>query len=124
MMVKEQLLNILPEDVQLWVYERKPKTSAEAGELAENYMQARKYSKQGSKSPGKCPRCGTYGHWASYCSNPNTKRDGPGPTGDQIKLHQEHEVLHLQSDKSHNLKLSVKGSILRHWTRAGTTRAD
>ena len=39
MMVR--LLNMLPEDVWLWVYERNPKTSAEAGALAEDYMQAR-----------------------------------------------------------------------------------
>jgi hypothetical protein len=43
-MVREQLLNMLPEDVWLWVYERKPKTSAEAGALAEDYMQAREHS--------------------------------------------------------------------------------
>ena len=89
MMVKEQLLNMLPEDVRLWVYERKPKTSAEAGELAEDYMQAREQSSKQvkpvkkDKPPGKCPRCGMYGHWASDCPNPKAKRDGPGPTGDQ-----------------------------------------
>ena len=88
MMVREQLLNMLPEDVRLWVYERKPKTSAEAGELAEDYMQAREHSNKQSKlvrwdkPPGKCPTCGSYGHWASDCPNPKMRRDGPGPTGD------------------------------------------
>lgn len=44
MMVREQLLDMLPEDVRLQVYERKLKTSAEAGKLAEDYMQAREHS--------------------------------------------------------------------------------
>ena len=42
LVVKEQLLNTLPEDVRVWVSERKPTTSAEAGQLAEDYLQARK----------------------------------------------------------------------------------
>ena len=41
LLVKEQLLNCLPEDALVWVRERKPKTSVEAGELAEDYLQAR-----------------------------------------------------------------------------------
>ena len=39
--VKEQFMAALPEDVRVWVTERKPKTSAEAGQLAEDYLQAR-----------------------------------------------------------------------------------
>ena len=41
LLVKEQLLNCLPEDARVWVRERKPKTSVEEGELAEDYMQVR-----------------------------------------------------------------------------------
>jgi hypothetical protein len=52
-MVREQLLNMLPEDVWLWVYERKPKTSAEAGALAEDYMQAREHSISKSSQLGE-----------------------------------------------------------------------
>jgi len=45
-------VNVLPEDVKVWVKERKPKTSEEAGRLVEDYRQARKpgklsYSHQG-----------------------------------------------------------------------------
>ena len=40
-MVKEQLLNDLPEDVRVWVRERKLKRSDEVGELAEDFLQAR-----------------------------------------------------------------------------------
>ena len=39
--VKEQLLATLPEDVRMWVKERKPKTTADAAQLAEDYFQAR-----------------------------------------------------------------------------------
>ena len=39
MMVREQLLNTLPEEVRVWVRERKPKSCEEAGQLAEDYLQ-------------------------------------------------------------------------------------
>ena len=38
----EQLVSTLPENVRIWVKERKPKTSIEAGQLADDYTQARK----------------------------------------------------------------------------------
>ena len=38
--VKEQLMTTLPEDVRIWVTERKPKTTTEAAQLAEDYIQA------------------------------------------------------------------------------------
>ena len=40
LVVTEQLLNTLPRDIQIWVRERKPKTSSEAGRLADDYLQA------------------------------------------------------------------------------------
>ena len=40
--VKEQFVELLPDEVRVWVKERKPKTSEEAGKLAEDYRQARK----------------------------------------------------------------------------------
>ena len=40
-MMLSQLLTTLPEDVRIWVTERKPKTSKEAGQLAEDYLPAR-----------------------------------------------------------------------------------
>ena len=36
----EQLLESMPEDVRIWIRERKPKTCAEAGELADDYVHA------------------------------------------------------------------------------------
>lgn len=41
----EQLLNSMGEDVRVWVRERKPKTCAGAGELADDYELARKTGK-------------------------------------------------------------------------------
>ena len=42
LIVMEQLVNMLPMDVQIFVTERKPKSSAEAAKLADDYWQARK----------------------------------------------------------------------------------
>ena len=41
MFAMEQLLNSVPVGVRIWVSERKPKTVAEAGRLADDYAQAR-----------------------------------------------------------------------------------
>ena len=40
LVVKEQLLNTLSVDIRVWVSERIPTPSAEAGQLAEDYLQA------------------------------------------------------------------------------------
>jgi hypothetical protein len=39
--VMEQLIDMLPSHVRVWVKERKPKSSKEAGEFADDYFQAR-----------------------------------------------------------------------------------
>ena len=74
----EQLLNSMGEDVRVWVRERKPKTCAEAGELADDYELARKVEKvdinrksgekkQPSGSPARYFLCGQIGHRAFDC---------------------------------------------------------
>ena len=40
--VTEQFVDVLPNNVRVWVKERKPRSSEEAGRLAEDYRQARK----------------------------------------------------------------------------------
>ena len=83
LMIKEQLLRMLPEDVRIWVNKRKPKNSQEAGELAENYLQARsttgpKRSQKAEKLPTtKCPKYGLHGHWARDCPLNRPEADAP-----------------------------------------------
>ena len=43
---KEQFLNTLPTDKKLWVLERKPETCVQAGELADEYEQARRLKRR------------------------------------------------------------------------------
>ena len=76
--VKEQLLATFPEDIRMWVKERKLKTTTEAAQLAEDYLQARPAgtSKHERLPTGPCPRCGEYGHWARYCPT-NPKPENP-----------------------------------------------
>ena len=40
--VTEQFVEVLPDEVRVWVKERKPRSSKEAGRLVEDYRQARK----------------------------------------------------------------------------------
>ena len=81
--IREQFLNTLPEDVRVWVKERQPATSKEAGRLAEDYLQARKATGRlesngrMDKRPGppggpavgprQCLGCGQLGHWIREC---------------------------------------------------------
>jgi hypothetical protein len=41
-LVTEQLLNTKPDNLRIWISERKPKTCREAGRLADDYLLARK----------------------------------------------------------------------------------
>ena len=38
--IKEQLVDTLPQALKIWVSEREPSSSKEAGELADSYLQA------------------------------------------------------------------------------------
>ena len=73
----EQVLRSLPENIRVWVHERKPTTAAEAGQLAEDYLLARR-STQGikprdvdrvnvSSGPPKCYECKQVGHVSRDC---------------------------------------------------------
>ena len=70
-LVKEQFVEVLPENVKVWVKERKPGTNQEAGRLAEDYQQARKAelwtmtSKKGGQK--HCFNCCQPGHIAKDC---------------------------------------------------------
>ena len=57
LVVLEQLINALPEEIRDWVKERKPKTSEEASQLADDYVQARKQAKGGGVTGVTSSRC-------------------------------------------------------------------
>ena len=72
------LVYSLPEDIRVWVKERKPKTTVEAGELADDYAQARKSNVKGAQQlknkreerqtqPLRCHSCGKVEHIARDC---------------------------------------------------------
>lgn len=42
--IQEQLMNTLAPSIRIWVKERKPKSAIEAGQLADDYLEARKQS--------------------------------------------------------------------------------
>ena len=83
-LVMEQLIKTLPSYVRIWVKERKPKTSKEAGECADDYFQARgpgldsSNGKQSYGTSGRvrrlCHGCGRSGHKIKDC--PTTKTAG------------------------------------------------
>ena len=73
---KEQFLNTLPTDKKLWVLERKPETCVKAGELADEYEQARRpemetlassTSKPNRVGSRECHYCGKSGHTEEDC---------------------------------------------------------
>ena len=101
LVILEQLVNTLPEDVRIWVKERKPKTSMEAGQLADDYIQARKQNSGEPSAPvsrksanipthppvRSCHRCGKPGPTGIHCPPvggrahrdplPASRRQGP-----------------------------------------------
>ena len=66
MMVMEQLMESMPTDLKIWLKERKPKTTLEVGELADDYVTARKCAKEEQK---RCHKCHQIGHIAAKCWN-------------------------------------------------------
>ena len=91
LMVTEQLLNTLAPDVRVWVRERKPKSSEEASQLADDYVQARRQIREDKKphvqlpmakggekqmasmGPRRCHHCGKPGHLAWECRSRGTR---------------------------------------------------
>ena len=66
--VAEQFIGVLPEQARVWVKERKPTSSKEAGQLAEDFRQARKETwESASKTQKRCYTCKAVGHLARDC---------------------------------------------------------
>ena len=92
--MKEQLLDTMPASVRVWVHEHKPQDSAEAGQLADDYAQARKVS--GSGHPGgkrgerpveqrRCYGCKQVGHVEQDCPMRRDASRGGGPPGGPVQ---------------------------------------
>ena len=89
----EQLVNTLPSDLRIWLSERKPVTSVEAGKLADDYAQARRQVRRtpsdqkedgggGGPDKRKCHKCGGEGHFKRNCpvkDEPGADRAGASP---------------------------------------------
>ena len=85
----EQLVSTLPKNVRIWVKERKPKTSTEAGQLADDYTQARKQNSKVTsgdiprrpvhQQPWRYQRGGRQGHAPRDCHG-----TGPGPSNSDV----------------------------------------
>ena len=75
----EQLLETLPTEVRVWVCERKPKSSTAAGELADNYVHARKATNLSQSSGSRKTReksCEQVQVETKSTSNKQQGRDG------------------------------------------------
>ena len=84
LIAKEQLINTLPEEVRISVKERKPRTSLEAGQFADDYVLARWQEEPSKQSirredrpkPLRCFTCKKLGHMAKDCtSTSNVKQE-------------------------------------------------
>ena len=72
----EQFLNILPMEKRAWVKDKKPKTCIAAGELADEYEEARKEATVEAKDRNRGRTTNSTGKkWCSYCRLSNHTRD-------------------------------------------------
>ena len=85
MLVMEQLINMMPSDLRVWIRERRPKSTLEAGELADQYMQARGSVRlEGGKQDKwpterrRCHECKEMGHIAKDCPKSRNPRGSEG----------------------------------------------
>lgn len=85
--IREQLVNAMPRDLQLRVRERKPKTAEEAGTIADDIISARGSIFNGNTDNRNCLKCGIPGHFARDCRSTTNKvgNFSLGPRDDRKK---------------------------------------
>ena len=75
LIIQEQLMETCGQDLALFIRERKPSTARAAGDLAQDYVEARQAMKDEQRNRiDKCYKCGETGHYSKKCP----KKDGAG----------------------------------------------
>ena len=129
LIIMEQLLNTMPPNVRIWVGERKPQTSVEAGQLADDYQQARRRAQDGSRQEPKkvpnlqrkCHTCSETGHLARDCpkqGNNSMRREQPRKQESDICCFNCHQKGHVSRNCPSNAlfcgnRASSNGEALR-----------
>ena len=136
--VMEQFFNATSADVRLWVKERNPKTAKEAGELADQFMQARRQARDwtkptegnpsdkrtGSAGQPRCFTCGKVGHLSWQCrkkSAADAETQNQGSSKHIPKCYNCNQRGHIASRCPHNALYckeksgTRRGGILEGW---------
>ena len=106
--LREQLLDVVPTELRVWLCERKPKSVADIGVWADDYQMARKRrSGEDPRTSGRrkemlgkeartCHSCKKEGHIAANCpEKPQSQPQGRPPRLDQRKCFNCHERGHI-----------------------------
>ena len=130
--VLEQFLNMQSEEIRLFVRERKPATSEEAGTLADDFLLARRENKSevekqsqdsrkanNDKAPRYCQRCGIPGHVAKDCQvklgkSGEQKDQSAGPRRDlkEVECFNCRKKGHYSSNCPHQAMFCTEGRLL------------
>ena len=107
--VFEQLLNTLPKDIRVWVQEHNPKSSEEAAQLANDYIQARwmapstvpEGKKEKSPSQMVCHKCKQKGHKARNCPEAGVSAASLTPKTEKLKRDLKDVICYTCQQKGH-----------------------